>query len=201
AAAACTLIDSTGRYRPSTWHFLTAFNQALELVGLTNFLIARFGRSCQPRPYSNGMDCSIDWIEASCLMLRRAALEEVGLLDERFFMYSEDEDLCWRLRRSGWLVCYSNRGRAVHLGGGSARQNPLQNLCHFYRSQHLLLLKQRGPRSARAYLLASQIALLLKQLWHVVRANQERLNDVQLRRKALREVSRTKSGCDSPPDR
>src|SRR5215471_1163999 len=112
-AAGCSLVNGKGVVRPSTWRFLTPLNQALELLGLTRLTPERFGRSYTPRPAEDGIDCSVDWIEASCLMLRRAAVEQAGLLDERFFMYSEDEDLCRRLRRSGWLICYSDRGRAV----------------------------------------------------------------------------------------
>jgi N-acetylglucosaminyl-diphospho-decaprenol L-rhamnosyltransferase len=191
AAAGCSLVDSSGRDRPSTWNFLTPFNQALELVGLTGSAFRSLSRSHRPRPDQNGIDCSVDWIEASCLMLRRSAAEQVGLFDERFFMYSEDEDLCWRLRRSGWLVCHSSRGTAIHRGGASAEQNPFQNLRHFYRSQYLLLLKQRGTVSARLYLLATRTALLLKWLAHRARGKQERLRDAQVRSKALKEAARS----------
>jgi len=87
AAAGCSLVDSSGHDRPSTWHFLTPFNQALELLNLKSVLPRRFRRSYRSRPGPPGVDCAIDWIEASCLMIRRSALDEVGLLDERFFMY------------------------------------------------------------------------------------------------------------------
>src|SRR5262249_25905639 len=188
AAAGCCLLDTTACERPNTWRFLTPLNQALESLGLTRFTPERFSRSYKPRPDENGIDCSVDWIEASCLMLRRAAVEQVGLFDERFFMYSEDEDLCWRLRLSGWRICYSNRGHSIHHGGASARHNPLENLRHFYRSQYLLLLKQRGSASAQLYLVATETALLLKRIWHRARGNTRRLRDAQLRLKAIRQA-------------
>ncbi len=56
-------------------------------------------------------------------MVRRDALDEVGLFDEEFFMYSEDEDLCFRLRQKGWTVCYSAKATAQHYGAASASQN------------------------------------------------------------------------------
>ena len=188
-AAGCTLINETGAVRPSTWRFLTPFNQALELLGLTQLASGRFARSYTPTTGEDGIDCSVDWMEASCLMLRRAAVEQVGLLDEHFFMYSEDEDLCWRLRQSGWLTCYSNRGNAVHHGGASAQQNPLQNLSRFYRSQYLLLLKHHGRASAQLFLAANRTALLLKRLWHRLSGNHLRLHDSQLRWKAIKHAS------------
>jgi GT2 family glycosyltransferase len=190
AAAGCSLIDSSGRDRPSTWNFLTPLNQALEFVGLNGRAFARLSRSYRPRLDPDGVDWSGDWIEASCLMLRRAALEQVGLLDERFFMYSEDEDLCWRLKRCGWLICYSNRAQAVHRGGASAELDASQSMRHFYKSQYLLLLKQRGMLSARIYLAANEAALLLKWAWHAVFGNRERLPDIRLRYKAISQTAR-----------
>jgi len=136
-------------------------------------------------------------------MIRRSALDEVGLLDERFFMYSEDEDLCWRFRGAKWLVCYTDSGHAVHHGGQSAKQDLFQNLCHFYRSQYMLLLKHRGPTSARTYLLANRTALLLKRIWFLIRGHRERLNEVSLRLKALQHArlaaADNRVGCESAP--
>lgn len=56
------------------------------------------GESGAPRP--------VDWVAGTCLMVRAAALGEVGLLDERIFMYFEDNDLCLRLRNRGWGVYF-----------------------------------------------------------------------------------------------
>jgi GT2 family glycosyltransferase len=200
AAAGCSLLDGTGRERPSTWRFLTPFNQSLESLGLSRFAPIRFSRTHKPEPNPNGIDCSVNWIEASCLMLKRAAAEQVGLFDERFFMYSEDEDLCWRLVRSGWLICYSNRGNAIHHGGASAEHSPFQNLCHFYRSQYLLLLKHRGSASARLYLAATGLTMLLKHAWHLARGNWPRLNDARLRYQATKQAWRPEIASDSLED-
>jgi GT2 family glycosyltransferase len=189
-AAGCSLFDANGCERPSTWRFLTPLNQALESLGLNRVAPERFARGYKASPGERGIDCSVDWIEASCLMVRRAAAEQAGLFDERFFMYSEDEDLCWRLRDSGWLICYSNRGHAVHHGGASAQLNPLQSLCHFYRSQYLFLLKHRGKASARFYLVATEAALLLKRAWQRLQGNSNLVRDLQLRWKAIRQASR-----------
>jgi GT2 family glycosyltransferase len=193
AAAGCLLVDTNGCPRPNTWRFLTPLNQALESIGLQPLIPSRLARSCQPQPDAGGIDCSVDWIEASCVMLRRDAAEQAGLFDERFFMYSEDEDLCWRLRRSGWLICHTSRGNAIHHGGASALHDPLRNLCRFYRSQYLLLLKHRGPVSARLYLLANETALLLKRIWHWASGNRESLAAIKLRSTAISQARRLAS--------
>jgi N-acetylglucosaminyl-diphospho-decaprenol L-rhamnosyltransferase len=66
----------------------------------------------------------VDWVSGACLLLRRTALDQVGLLDEHFFMYYEDNDLCLRLRQAGWAVYYYPDVEITHLGGQSLRQNP-----------------------------------------------------------------------------
>ena len=52
----------------------------------------------------------VDWVSGAAIWLRRAALDEVGGWDERYFMYLEDTDLCWRLRHAGWDVAYEPSG-------------------------------------------------------------------------------------------
>jgi len=65
----------------------------------------------------------VDWVSGASLMLRRRALEEMGLLDENFFLYFEDNDLCLRLRQKGWKVYFNPTVQVVHLGGESLAQN------------------------------------------------------------------------------
>jgi GT2 family glycosyltransferase len=62
----------------------------------------------------------VDWLSGAVFCVRRSAFEAVGGFDEGFFMYSEDTDLCARLRAAGFSVRYEPTPRAVHRGGGSA---------------------------------------------------------------------------------
>jgi GT2 family glycosyltransferase len=96
-------------------------------------------------------------------MLRRAALDEVGLFDERFFMYSEDEDLCFRLKQRGWKICHSQSGTVFHQGAASTKQNRLDMLREFYASQMFLLLKHRGITNVRIYIALMRVVLGLKR--------------------------------------
>lgn len=58
--------------------------------------------------------CEVETIDGDCLLLRRKALDQVGLLDETFFMYFEDLDLCCRLKRGGWSLHYLARAEVAH---------------------------------------------------------------------------------------
>ena len=68
------------------------------------------------------------------VFLRRAAIDSVGGWDERYFMYMEDVDLCWRLRRLGWRVAYEPGGSAVHVQGASTAARPFRMIIEHHRS-------------------------------------------------------------------
>jgi GT2 family glycosyltransferase len=65
-----------------------------------------------------------EWVSGACLALRRRDLEAVGLLDERFFMYTEDVDLCVELRKRGRAILFVPHAEILHLRGRSASRNP-----------------------------------------------------------------------------
>lgn len=64
------------------------------------------------------------WLSGSCLLLRRAAFEQVGGFDPRYFMFFEDVDLCERMQRAGWDVVYAPDAEVRHVGGHSWRDQP-----------------------------------------------------------------------------
>jgi len=61
----------------------------------------------------------VDWIAGACMLVRREAWEAMSGLDEGYFMYSEEMDLCYRLRRAGWQVWYEPAALVTHIGGAS----------------------------------------------------------------------------------
>ena len=67
---------------------------------------------------------AVDWIAGTCMAVRRRTLEEIGGMDERFFMYFEDADLCRRAREAGWLVYYLPQIEVSHHSGASSRSKP-----------------------------------------------------------------------------
>lgn len=67
---------------------------------------------------------TVDALSGACLMVRRAVVEQVGLLDERFPMYYEEVDWCQRMRAHGWGVGYVPTARVIHAAEASAKQIP-----------------------------------------------------------------------------
>jgi N-acetylglucosaminyl-diphospho-decaprenol L-rhamnosyltransferase len=66
----------------------------------------------------------VDWVSGSSMLLRRAAIQETGGFDEKYFMYAEDADLCTRLRQAGWKVLFTPEMEILHDHGLTTRGNP-----------------------------------------------------------------------------
>ena len=81
-------------------------------------------------------------------MLRRAALEKVGLLDEEYFMYTKEMDLCYRLLRAGWQLWWVPRAVVKHYGEASSRQVAEAMYVQLYCSKVQFYRKFGGPRRA-----------------------------------------------------
>ena len=78
---------------------------------------------------------TVDWVTGACMLIRRVAFNAVGGFDERYFMYVEEVDLCWRLARAGWQTGYEQSARVMHLGGVSTAAVPYRMIA----SHHLSL--------------------------------------------------------------
>ena len=83
----------------------------------------------------------VDWVSGACMVIRRDAVDKVGLLDERFFMYWEDADWCKRMKAGGWKVVYFPKAEISHSVGKSSNSRPLLSICNFHISSYLLFSK------------------------------------------------------------
>jgi N-acetylglucosaminyl-diphospho-decaprenol L-rhamnosyltransferase len=66
----------------------------------------------------------VDWVSGACMVIRHQTLDEIGPMDERFFMYFEDVDLCRRAREADWLIYYLPQVELLHHTGASTRAKP-----------------------------------------------------------------------------
>lgn len=101
------------------------------------------------------------YVAGACMMIRRRALDEVGLLDEGYFMFSEEIDLCYRAHQAGWKVMHLPGALAIHVGGGSTGVTP-ERILRLYRGKLQYFAKHHGDRSGRMLLTAMRIATGVK---------------------------------------
>jgi GT2 family glycosyltransferase len=85
----------------------------------------------------------VDWLSGACMVVRRAAIDEVGPMDEAFFMFNEDVDWCRRMKRAGWAVVYVPEATVVHHIGASRRRTANRvilerhrGMIHYFRKHH-----------------------------------------------------------------
>jgi hypothetical protein len=104
----------------------------------------------------------VDVLQGACLILRREALNEAGLLDEDYFIYSEEVDLCHRLRWRGWQLWWVPQAVVTHYGGQSTRQIAPAMFLRLYQGKVLYFRKNHGPGAARVYKLILMLATLAR---------------------------------------
>ena len=102
-------------------------------------------------PVTRGLDRAtrreryVDWVSGACLLVRRDVAEAVGLLDERFFLYTEDVDFCASVRAQGWRILFTPAAEIVHLRGRSRATVP-DAMNDAYRRSHLAFYAKHHPR-------------------------------------------------------
>ncbi|MGH9190458.1 MAG: glycosyltransferase family 2 protein [Acidimicrobiales bacterium] len=94
----------------------------------------RFTRRYRMLDWDHDRAGEVDWVAGTAILVRRSAFEAVGGFDERYFMYVEDVDLCWRLRQKGWKVGYEPAGVVVHTIGVSSQLAPYRMILAHHRS-------------------------------------------------------------------
>jgi N-acetylglucosaminyl-diphospho-decaprenol L-rhamnosyltransferase len=119
--AGCRQLKSTGGVHPTIRRFPSVARTLFEALGSERYpLRARWlgERELDPGAYDRETSC--DWISGSFMLARREAIEGVGGLDERYFLYCEETDLCLRVRREGWEVRHLPQMTILHSAHGSA---------------------------------------------------------------------------------
>jgi GT2 family glycosyltransferase len=102
----------------------------------------------------------VDVLIGACLLLRKEVLDQVGFLDEEYFMYSEEVDLCYRIQRAGWRLFWVPQAEVVHFGGQSTQQAPTEMFLNLYHGKIKYFRKLNGWSAAQIYKLILMMAAL-----------------------------------------
>lgn len=89
----------------------------------------------------------IDCLTGAFMFIRKEALNQVGLLDETFFMYGEDIDLCYRIKHGGWKIVYYGKSKITHLKGASSKKQKSKLIYEFYRAMYIYYKKHHADES------------------------------------------------------
>jgi len=153
AVAGPRLTDGNGRPELSFGRMISPVN---ELRQKLTQLLYRRGVAWATRRLERDTqrEHDVDWVSGACLLVRRSDAEKAGLLDERYFLYTEDVDFCAAIRALGRRVFFTPSAHVVHLGGRSRATAPAaMNVA--YRKSQLAFYEKHHPRWApvlRGYL-------------------------------------------------
>jgi GT2 family glycosyltransferase len=149
----CLVLNRDGSWQNVTRRFPTPLAQAISSLGLPWFWPRAFG-------WANVSDVSesigrtkrdVDWIGGSVMFVRDQAMRQLGPLDEDFFFYGEDVELCFRYNKAGWRVHFDPGASITHLGGSSSDATKLPSRSrstYQWRARYLLQRKCYGQAAA-----------------------------------------------------
>ncbi len=149
-AVGCKILNPDMSLQPSCRNFPSLATVFLEQTNLRILL-----RVISPfrRRYLNFWDHDspreVDWLIGACIMIKRECLDDVGLLDESFFMYAEDVDLCYRMQRRRWKVYFTPCASVIHYGGQSSKPHEVEMFIEQLTSDINWFQKHRGPLQAK----------------------------------------------------
>lgn len=147
------LLNTDGSFQASYTPFPTLWREFMILSGLGRTFFGPAYPSCGPEIEKGPR--VVDYIEGACLLARRDIYTAVGGLDEGYFMYAEEVDLCFAFRRSGWQVWYHPQAEVIHYGGASSLNRKPQREVDLYTSRVRFFRKNYGP--LKGFLLKAMI--------------------------------------------
>lgn len=122
----CKLRNPDGTLQPSCFNFVTIsriftvkVSRALDIESfMPNRLLLAYNN------WQHDHERKVDYVKGAFMMIRSKLIDEVGLLDEDYFMYGEEADFCYRANISGWVTKFVPLESVIHYGGGSAKNKP-----------------------------------------------------------------------------
>lgn len=141
--AGCKILNPDGTFQlacrrsfPTPWVAFT------KIVGLSKFfpkskIFARYNLTY----LDENQSYEVDAVSGSFMFLRREVYEKIGGLDETFFMYGEDLDYCYRVKKAGFQVYYVHTTQIIHFKGESTKRSNIDEIKHFYEAMRLFVRK------------------------------------------------------------
>jgi GT2 family glycosyltransferase len=116
---------------------------------------------------TNGQSATVDWVSGACMLVRRAAFDEVGGFDGRYFLYWEDADLCRRLRARGHEIRYVPAATAVHRVGHSSKTARAASIKAFHESAYLYYSTHVAPGALNPKRALARMLLAARCWWRL----------------------------------
>jgi hypothetical protein len=170
AVVGCRVLNPDRTLQPTCFMFPSILNMLLSSTYLYKlFPKSRFfGR--ERMTWWNRNDIrEVDVVTGCFMLVRRETIEQVGLMDERFFMYGEETDWCYRFKQAGWKVMFTPCANIIHLGGQSTKKKATAMVVQLRKSILQFMKKHHSPFIYRiACLLTVTFLAVRLPVWSVI---------------------------------
>jgi GT2 family glycosyltransferase len=154
------LLNKDGSFQPSVGRFFTLPWAILWLMTGDKFLYS-----------SPSQSRKVEWVMGAAFLVSRQAIEKAGLLDENFFMYMEEVEWCWRIKKSGLQIWFYSGAEIYHLVRGSSPEGKQKAILWIYRGLIYFYQKHFAPWQVTMLKLALRIKAVIGWLVGVLTAN------------------------------
>lgn len=159
----CRLLNADGSLQRSCSCFPSVKTELFDSLYLSKLFPNNKTFACYSMTYWNfDQTMEVDFAGGSCLIVRREAIEEVGLMDEGYFMYTEEADWCYRMWMNDWKVFFYADASIIHLGGQSSKKYGNNILLHLYASRNRFIRKHHGEAMAELHRFSIALGAILR---------------------------------------
>jgi GT2 family glycosyltransferase len=164
------LLNPDGTFQRSCWRGFPSLSSAF----VDAFYLWRLVPRSQLVQSSELLDAlgdepvEVDHVLGACMMVRNEVIQQVGGMDEDFFLFSEETEWCYRIKEAGWKICFLPAAKIIHFGQQSVHQNPQRTLPEKYRNYVRFYRKHENPSRLQEAILKGIIVvagLLRVGLW------------------------------------
>jgi GT2 family glycosyltransferase len=143
------LLNTNGTLQPSCYPMLSPQRELWRLL----FLDYLWRKASYPmNKWDLQKPHEVDVIMGACLLIRREVLDNIGLLDESYFMYTEEVDFCYRLQKARWELRWIPMAQVIHHGGASSKQKEMEMYLQLYKSKFQFYSKFGGMNRANLFI-------------------------------------------------
>lgn len=163
AVVGCRVLNADRTLQPTCFMFPSLLNMLLSSTYLYKLWPhSRFFGRERMTWWERDDVCEVEVVDGCYMVVRREAIDQVGLLDETFFMYGEETDWCYRFQKGGWKNLFHPDAQIIHLGGQSSKIVKTEMVYQLRAGILQFVKKHHGPARYRA-------ACLLVSLWFAIR--------------------------------
>ena len=169
-ALGCRLLNTDGTLQHSCSYFPSIFSEIFKNLFPYHFLFPKSRFRSNMYYWDHDEERDVDAIKGCCMLIPRKIIEKIGLFDERFILFSDEIDLCKRIKQAGWKVLFSPSVEIIHHGRMTVDMMITESNRHYWESKIKYFKKHHGQFQAFIVRIVNLAGITLRILgWQIMR--------------------------------